>query len=201
LPKIVNKDEKRNIILKSAIRIFSQKGAAATRVQDIALDAGIGKGTIYEYFKSKDEIFKASFYFFIEETNSMLAQRIYNVKDPLEKLSTFFDAWVEIVDLPSMKSFSLMIEFWAEGIRQNNNLEDFNLVEIYRMYRLQIQNLLDDCIANKQLRQIDTHIVAASLIGALDGIMIQWVLEPEVFDIQKALRTLQDIFMTGLGII
>lgn len=44
---------KRDMILAAAIRVFSQKGYHHTRMEEIAIEAGIGKGTIYEYFSSK----------------------------------------------------------------------------------------------------------------------------------------------------
>ena len=60
-PKIIDKEAKKAEILQAAMQVFSRKGVAKTRMADIAVAAGIGKGTIYEYFRSKEEIFAAAF--------------------------------------------------------------------------------------------------------------------------------------------
>ena len=56
-PKIVDKEAKKTQIIIAATQVFSKLGVAKTKMIDIAQAAGIGKGTIYEYFRSKEEIF------------------------------------------------------------------------------------------------------------------------------------------------
>ena len=67
MARIVNKKEKREKILEAAISVFAKKGTAKTKTADIAEAAQIGKGTIYEYFQSKDEIIMAAFYYVIKK--------------------------------------------------------------------------------------------------------------------------------------
>ena len=61
-PKIVDVEEKKKGIIQAAIGIIARRGLAQTKMEDIAQAAEIGKGTLYEYFKSKDEIFQGAFY-------------------------------------------------------------------------------------------------------------------------------------------
>ncbi len=61
MPKIVDKEAKRKKILEASMRVFAKKGVENTKMKDIAKSAGIGKGTIYEYFNSRDEILQKSF--------------------------------------------------------------------------------------------------------------------------------------------
>ena len=56
MAKIVNKEEKRNIIVLASIKLFSQKGFQKTSIDEIAKSVGVAKGTIYLYFKNKEEI-------------------------------------------------------------------------------------------------------------------------------------------------
>ena len=49
---------KRELIIEAAEKIFSQKGFFQAKVEEIAAEAGVGKGTVYEYFASKEEVFK-----------------------------------------------------------------------------------------------------------------------------------------------
>ena len=61
-PKYVDKEEKKRDLLKAAMRVFAQRGVVNTKMADIALAAGIGKGTIYEYFRSKEDIFAEAYH-------------------------------------------------------------------------------------------------------------------------------------------
>lgn len=198
MPKIVDKDQKKKIILGAAVTVFSRKGTAAARIADIAEEAGIGKGTIYEYFSSKEEIFTTCFEYFMNEINTAVMEQIYMVGDPLAKFSAFFDAWITALSSPVMSSFRIMIEFWAEGIRSSNVGSGFDMAAMYGEYRLMIQNLLDDCVSREKIPYIDTHYIAAGIIGAMDGIMLQWVLDPEALDITKALTALKQMVIAGL---
>ena len=55
------KEDKQKQIIRAAAEVFAKKGFARTVMADIALQAGIGKGTTYEYFKSKEDLFFAVF--------------------------------------------------------------------------------------------------------------------------------------------
>ncbi|MFZ7101396.1 MAG: TetR/AcrR family transcriptional regulator [Peptococcaceae bacterium] len=74
---------KRQIILEAAFEVFSSKGFYAAKVDEIAEKAGIGKGTIYEYFKSKSHVFQEMYKWYIEEYFSDLESGITQSKDPV----------------------------------------------------------------------------------------------------------------------
>ena len=57
MPKIVNKQEKRSRLVHAAIPIFAKSTFREAKMNDVAISADVGKGTLYEYFDSKDELF------------------------------------------------------------------------------------------------------------------------------------------------
>ncbi|MFQ5541718.1 MAG: TetR/AcrR family transcriptional regulator, partial [Candidatus Binatia bacterium] len=59
MPIIVDKDRKRREILQAAMQVFAREGYHRARIEAVAEEAGIGKGTVYEYFKSKTDLFLA----------------------------------------------------------------------------------------------------------------------------------------------
>lgn len=200
MPKIIDKTEKKHKILQAAIKEFASMGFKEAKISGIAENAGIGKGTIYEYFKSKDELFRNAFYFFMDEINTVVAKKIYNIFDPLEKIRAFFDAWVEILDSPLSNFMEVMLDFWAEGIKNKKNQTSIDLKTMYQEYRLMVQNLLDDCIVENRLQKVDTHLTASIIIGALDGLMIQWIVDKDVFDLKEAITSLGERIIDGLKI-
>jgi AcrR family transcriptional regulator len=64
-PIVVDKAKKKTDILNAAIEVFATKGVANAKMNDIAIAANIGKGTIYEYFSSKEDIFSTAFHVFL----------------------------------------------------------------------------------------------------------------------------------------
>ena len=55
--QLSRKEEKRALIIEAAAKVFARRGFASTLMAEIAIEAGIGKGTLYEYFDSKEDLF------------------------------------------------------------------------------------------------------------------------------------------------
>ena len=84
MPKIVDKEAKKLAILHAAMHVFARQGVVKTKMIDIARYAGIGKGTIYEYFRSKEEIFNSAFQYFFEDVEQALQQVVASKGDPVQ---------------------------------------------------------------------------------------------------------------------
>ena len=80
-PKIVDRKDKKRSIVLGAMRAFVSKGYHATKMEDIALEAGIGKGTIYEYFRKKEDLALALQAFIFENFNEVIRSVILSRKD------------------------------------------------------------------------------------------------------------------------
>ena len=85
MPRSIDKQAKKQDIIKAAMKVFAQKGFANTKMADVAEMANIGKGTIYEYFKSKEEIFEFVFSHFMESMETSVARAIFKITDPVKK--------------------------------------------------------------------------------------------------------------------
>ena len=98
------KATKRNQIVEAAARVFSRSGYSNAVVADIALQANIGKGTIYEYFKSKEALFFAVFEWFQKKTEQTAAVEISALGgDATHRLKALNDSlmgqWDELKDV------------------------------------------------------------------------------------------------------
>ena len=198
MPKIIDKEEKKTRILEASIRIFAEKGLNNTKIADIANAADIGKGTVYEYFSSKDEIFRASYWFFMGKINEILFQKLQHLSDPLEKLQAFFSAWMEILQGEYLEYLEIILDFWAEGMRKNKDSMTFDLAQFYDQYRRFLADLLEECIAIQEIKHVDTKVAASILLGSLDGLMIQWIMDRSIFNIRVAIELFAKIFIQGL---
>src|SRR5438045_7862535 len=73
-------------ILEAARKVFAKKGFSDATVDDIALAAGVAKGTVYLYYSSKREVYFAALKFGIEQMYAALADQLKRVSTPAEKL-------------------------------------------------------------------------------------------------------------------
>lgn len=199
-PKIVNKEAKKMEIIHAAIKVFSEKGMVKAKMADIALEAGIGKGTIYEYFRSKEDVFASGFQIFFQGMQEQIERAINSTMDPVEQLRYLISV--------SFKSFlqhgsdlaMIMMDFWAEGIRNKDEkiLNAVDLRKIYHEFRIMIKAIIENGIKRGVFRNVDSHHVASLLIGALDGIMLQWIMDHKVIDLNKVTESVNDIFINCL---
>lgn len=200
MPKIVDKEAKKMEILNAAMQVFAQKGVVKTKIIDIATTAGVGKGTIYEYFRSKEEIFTSAYNYFFKTMESMLQEALSKEDDPLKQLELILtislDAFMHIGE----EFADIMMEFWAEGIRNKNQdiLDTINLKGVYSNYRKMIQKILKKGIEKGMFKPMDTKSTASVLIGTLDGIMLQWIMDRKAINLRKVSVVLLDSFIEGI---
>lgn len=200
MPKIIDKDVKKMEILHVAMRVFARKGVVKTKMIDIATAAGIGKGTIYEYFSSKEDIFKNAFVFFFQNLENSIQHVLSRTEDPVEQLNLLMETSVESI-LHGEEGFAeIMMDFWAEGVRNKDRevLDVIDLKGIYASYRKVIKKIIDNGIKQGVFREMDSTIVASILIGALDGIMLQWILDRKAMNIRKGYQVLLKSMLEGI---
>lgn len=85
-PKIVDREAKRQAILAAAIAVFAEKGYHSTKMADIARKAEMGKGTLYEYFRTKEELPKSIFGLMVQEFDQQISQLEEAHSDPVEAI-------------------------------------------------------------------------------------------------------------------
>jgi len=197
-PKIVDKQAKKQDILEAAMRVFARKGVANAKMAEVAEAAGIGKGTIYEYFKSKEDIFAEAFRHFMEQMDAVMAKRLFKIHDPIEKLTALIAGWAEIVQDSSHDFMEIMMDFWAEGVRHKQKPTAFDLKKMYDEYRRLVVEILEEGISKGRLRPMNTTIVASILIGALDGLALQWIVDHKMFQFDEAADVLTKSFIERL---
>jgi AcrR family transcriptional regulator len=92
-------DFRRREIIAAALKIFGSKGFSATRAEDIATQAGIGKGTLYLYFRSKEDIYVAAVQHAIDQLNERIRDRLQSSEDIRQRILAYV---------------AVRLEFWLE---------------------------------------------------------------------------------------
>ncbi len=192
--------DKRDRIIEAAARVFAQKGYAGSSVADIAVKAEIGKGTIYAYFDSKEDLFFAVFEWFILQTGTEAKVSVSHLggsaTQRLEVLSdSIMGMWDEIQDV-----FTLTIEFWAASSSsqiRDRFKEAFR--RLYNEFRGLVVALIRDGIERGEFRSdVDSASIAAALVGTWDALFIQAWFEKK-FDPLITARNFLKVVIRGLS--
>ena len=199
-PIKIDKDAKREAILKAAQKVFSRKGFNNARIDDVAREAGIGKGTVYEYFASKDDLFFGAFTMFFSQVAEL---SISDTKLKGEKASDKLTALVNTTSTmfdEMLEYFPLVMECWAasaSGDHRQKFADAFKF--IYDTYRGEIIKFINEGKKKGEFRsKLDTYAVASGLIGALDGFFLQKWFDPD-FDLEKNSKVFATIVVKGLS--
>ncbi len=191
--------DKRERILDAAERIFARHGFFAAKVSDVAKEAGVADGTIYLYFKSKDDLLISLFERRMQQLNGALRTAIAN-KPPREQLRAFVRTYLQLVhDEPSAAEV-LTIE-----LRQSSKfMKEYDNVELADFLRL-----LAGIVAAAGLDDVvPAHVGARMIFGVLDELTIAWVLakapfgggtRPKKFDIVRAADWVIQLVERGLS--
>ena len=188
-------------IIRAASRVFAQKGYASTRMIEVAEAAGVGKGTIYEYFRSKEALFFAVFESMMAASAATLAQAGESVNGSfslcMKTLSdSIIQSWLDQLDM-----YSLVMEFWS-ATASSPSRESFKAAfqAGYQDLRTAIGNLIRTAQQTGEVAMdIDADKVAAALIGTWDALLLQAWLDPE-FDTLGTSRAFLDVVLRGLGV-
>lgn len=175
-PRVVDKEAKRNQILEAALTVFTRQGIHDFRMIEIAEAAKVGKGTLYEYFPSKDDLIVGCFSLFMSRFKSHVAASLAEVTDPVEKIRKMVEATFEFC-LTDRALFDTIFDFYAAGIprRDGKSL----LTELAPMYRDMIEwvgTVVDDGVSQGLFRPTDSRVAASSILALLDGLFFQLAL-------------------------
>jgi AcrR family transcriptional regulator len=179
----------KGVIFDSAMKIFSDCGYDGATMDDIALDAGVAKGTLYYHFKSKEEIFK----FVISEGMQLIKEDIEietaKVQDPIDKLKVLCNVQLSLVYQQSNFFKVVMSQLWGKEIRQ------LELRMSIKKYISIIENFIEVAKENGKIRDGETSFMAYTFFGALCSAAIYEIVNTDKKSKDEVLENLiQSIF-------
>ncbi len=95
-PKLVG--ERREQIVRAAVKLFSEQGYFVTTIQQIAREAGVSVGLVYQYFRDKDDVLFLSLQNVLETYEKQIPRALEGVSHPLERLRAAIEAYCRVVD-------------------------------------------------------------------------------------------------------
>jgi AcrR family transcriptional regulator len=178
---LTDRGDKRPRLVEAASVVFAEKGYASTRVADIADRAGVGKGTVYEYFSSKEELLFAVF----ESINQNIASRMDKALDEgdsaMDQLLNLLQLGAKVVTEQSELQPAIL-DFWVAS-RGRDFEEHYRqaVVASYTFFRDSIAVFIRGGQARGEFRsEIDAEALATTVVATIDGLGIQFYFDRSI---------------------
>ena len=194
--------DKRAVILDAALKTFVKRGYPETRVSEVAAEAKVAEGTLYNYFQSKEDLILA---LFDEKWGGIIddiRKKISRLDDPNKKLKVMFSLVVRM-----FRKDRHLAEIFLIDVKQSSIfLKNYPVNRVVEFIDL-IEEILEEGKRKGIYRKdLDTRVAKMIIFGAAQGILLSWVLSESDavrsktfhFSLYRAAKTLRDVFKTGL---
>ncbi len=186
--------DKREAILRAATKVFARRGYFNSKVADVAKEAGIADGTVYLYFKSKDEILHSIFDRAMAEFIAEGKKELAEIESPQDKLRRIAELHLEklgadrdmaiVFQVELRGSTKFMQEFSAAGFAEYLDIIQQTFIEGQRTG-----------VFHKDLKPI---VCAKILYGALDEMVTNWILSNNSYPLAPMADEVLKVFFGGV---
>ncbi|MEO0550514.1 MAG: TetR/AcrR family transcriptional regulator [Pseudomonadota bacterium] len=192
------KEAKRKALIGAALAVFSRVGFAAAKMEDVAEEAGVSKGTVYLYFDGKEHLFeemvKANMLPMLNQMSAGLSDKTLSAAERLKTYIKFF--YRKVLDTERRQIMRLIM---AEG-PNFPHLAEFYHKNILSRGHAMITSVIEEGIQSGEFRQLSEHGLAQNVVaGALVAAIWKMVFEPfQPIDLDAYSDTHVDLILNGL---
>ena len=190
-----SKGDKYQKILDAALKVFAKKGFYSSKVSEIARLANVADGTIYLYFRNKDDILISLFEVEMQKVIERLEEALAGEADPRRKLEIFALTHLDLVDSRREEAEILQVE-----VRQSSKfMKDYHN-EKFIQYLNIIASIVEEGQKQGLIRSdVNPDIAKRAFFGALDEMSVYWVLSTRrSFTPETAAQQISGFFLSGL---
>jgi TetR/AcrR family fatty acid metabolism transcriptional regulator len=188
--------DKRERILRAAVKVFAKGGFHAARVSEVAKAAGVADGTIYLYFKSKDELLVSLFEDRVERLLTYLREELPKLEGGPARLRRVIE-----LQLGLLEGERDLAEVITVILRQSSKLMKEYAAPKFLAYLDAIAKVVSEGQKAGEFREdVSPHLVARATFGALDGIALTWALgKAEQGALGRSAGQLANVLLRGLS--
>jgi AcrR family transcriptional regulator len=189
----VQNNPKRALILRHAIDTFARHGFRNSDVQVIADQALVGKGTVYRYFTSKEELFWSATYFVLQRLQQCLFQAVEGVDDPLESLFAAGMAHARFYE-----ANPAYLEMFVQNRAEFRGVVPPSHKELHEQMILEFVKIVEKGVACGQIRPLDPRKTVMSLGSVFYGTVIFACFVEEEFTLTELAQNTLKKFLRGI---
>ncbi len=183
----------RERILYAATRVFGKFGYAKTNIEDIAREAGIGKATIYHYFKNKEDVFLTIVRNEARNLEKRIDEALKQAPTPREKLKTFF--FTQYKHLIENVNFYNLTQEQLLGFHPII-FKGLNEFDAYRLQR--VREIVREGIQKGDFKKFDIDLLTEMIIDLNKGAFFPLKIQRRDFDVKKHIDFLFEIIFSGI---
>ncbi len=186
--------EKYQRILDAAVAVFAEKGFHVARVADIAARAGVADGTVYLYFRNKEEILMTAINTAFDAFVARARTELEKIASPTEKLRRL--AQMHLGALGSNRNLAVVFQM---ELRQSARF----LAPFSHEHMIEYMGLVREAIRQGQEKgvfrpELNEKIAANCFFGALDEMVTSWVLAEKDYPLESAAESVANVILVGL---
>jgi AcrR family transcriptional regulator len=196
MPRIVDKMKKAEAISDAALKVFREHGYNKTRMLDIAQMAGMGKGTLYEYFKDKADILRFAFDQYFTVFSEGIIEAMKEKKKPSEKILSLIDFALQHA-AEWENHCAIYVDYF--GAARTEERKQFSLSSIYAEMKDILEKLVKEAqSAGEIVEQFDPGAVAELLLSIYDGIILHKIFAGQRINMDVIRKTTMALITQGL---
>jgi AcrR family transcriptional regulator len=200
--------DSRQEILRTAARLFQQRGYDATSMNDVAAALKLSKGGLYHHFQSKDEILYEIMNHAMEITQERVLNPVRGIADPEERLRALIRLHIEVVLSPRDREITVMLHENhplppALRKRINARKKDYihfleNLMaEVQEQVQEKVQNKVQNEVQHQTKAKVSPRAAAFALLGMINWIY-QWYKPEGKLQVQNLVPQFTDLILGGI---
>jgi TetR/AcrR family fatty acid metabolism transcriptional regulator len=190
-----NSIDKREAILRAATRVFARNGYFNSKVSDIAKAAGVADGTVYLYFKSKEEILHSIFERTMNEGIEQVKGQLAEIADAREKLRRL--AHLQLERLGADRELAIVFQVELRG--STKFMEAFSAAGFAEYLGLIRETIEAGQNAGVFRKDLSATVCAKILFGALDEMATNWILSDRGYELEPMADPVLDVFFNGVA--
>ncbi len=193
-PRPLASGDKRDAILRAAIQVFARRGFFHAQVADVARAAGVAAGTVYLYFRNKDDLLTSIFEQAMSEAIAEGRSALDGVADPIERLRRIAHLHLDRLG----RDRELAVVFQIELRQSTKFMEQFSST-LLRQYLGVIREAVAKAQAGDVFRRdVNPTLAAKVFFGALDEMATNWVLSGRQYALVADADVVVDLFVNGV---
>ncbi|MGW8303775.1 MAG: TetR/AcrR family transcriptional regulator [Desulfobacterales bacterium] len=191
----IEKNHKYHQILEAAVKVFARQGFHQSTVAQIAREAGVADGTIYLYFKNKDDILVQFFSFRTKQVFESFREEVNRAETSSDKLRNLVRRHLAEFQRDRDGAVVYQVE-----THQNSRLVETQIKEMSKMYRDLISEIVEQGQQEGTIRKdLYVGLVKRFIIGAVDEVINTWLHSNEEYDLVSMADPLVELFIKGIG--
>ncbi len=191
----IEKNHKYHQILEAAVKVFARQGFHQSTVAQIAKEAGVADGTIYLYFKNKDDILVQFFSFRAKQVFESFREEVDRAQNSLDKLRNLIHRHLAEFQRDRDGAVVYQVE-----THQNSRLAEAQIKEMSQMYRDIISEIVEQGQQEGTIRKdLYVGLVKRFIIGSVDEVINTWLHSDGEYDLVSMAGPLVDLFVRGIG--